>query len=273
MANPNPARITDAMWALWTEVAPMIPGLQLGGIYANKSGYHNTVATNKARWPDDYSIRFTLDLTGPQDKARAIDWTMSPAEMTRRTGYLRRAALHPQDNRLAAMREFIGTLDGRTVYCLIRDSSGVWRYSPGRDPSHLWHIHASIYTTYCADWPRLRPIVSVLSGVTWQQWQEGEDMARAAPIILAVGGEHWICNGPWRWKIHPDRAVDVLKLWDATPIPATQLMLTQGCGRDVTELLNMEAVEAAAREGATKGVDDAFDGATVTTTIVTADPG
>jgi hypothetical protein len=174
--NPNPVRITDELWRTWEETSAMTPGVRLGGIYAAKSGYHNTVNANKANWPGNYSIRLPLDLRGQFDKARAIDWTMSESEMIKRTGYLRRAALHQDDDRLRCMREFIGTLDGKNVYCLIRNADGLWEFDGGRDNSHLWHVHGSIFTIYVNDWSELRKLVSVWSGQTWEQWliQEGD---------------------------------------------------------------------------------------------------
>lgn len=174
-ANPSPAFITDAMWMLWQQSVLVIPGVRLGGIYADKRGYHNTVLANKEKFPGNYSITLPLDLNGgPQDKARGIDLTMSDVEMRKRTFYLRQAARHPDDNRLGAVREFYGTLNGTDVFGLIRDASGTWNPATS-DLSHLWHIHMGIFTFYCASWKDLAPIISVLDGVTWEKWQEEEE--------------------------------------------------------------------------------------------------
>lgn len=178
-ANPDPARITDAMWRFWETCLGFIPGLRLGGIYANKSGYHNTVKANQSSWPGEYSTRLSLDTQyPPKDKARGIDLTMSTAEMTKRTGYLKRAAEHPDDDRLNCIREFIGTLDGHRVYCKIKDddTGATWRDDWTRDSSHLWHEHISVLTKYAAQWaagrsqPGLEAVASVLSGETWEAW-------------------------------------------------------------------------------------------------------
>src|SRR5690606_27129541 len=95
-----------------------------------------------------------LDQQGPSDKAAAIDYTMSDAEMRRRTGYLSRAA-DRNDPRLAAVREFYGTLDSRNVFGRIKDSrTGAWRASTS-DKSHLWHIHLSVFRAYTNNWGEL----------------------------------------------------------------------------------------------------------------------
>jgi hypothetical protein len=91
-------------------------------------------------------------------------------------------------------------------------------------------------------------------------------MARAAPIFMRVTDEAgvittWICNGPWRYPIHPDRVADALKVWGLTAadvMNASPLYLAQAGGRDVTELLSpaeLQSVETAAREGAAAGTD------------------
>ena len=60
-ANPNPARITDAQWWFVLQLVAREPGTLIGGIYANKQGYHNTRSANEASWPGDYSIRDVQD--------------------------------------------------------------------------------------------------------------------------------------------------------------------------------------------------------------------
>jgi hypothetical protein len=168
MSSPNPAVITDEMWRLWTD-RPNKAWL-LSGIYADKRGYHNTVNRNKDKWPGNYSIRLALDLKDPHTKARAIDLTMSESEMIKWTTHMRKSALDPNDDRLAAVREFYGTLDGKTVYGLIKDSEhGDWRRSSA-DDTHLWHGHTSIFTLYVANWAMLAPIISVWAGESLEEW-------------------------------------------------------------------------------------------------------
>jgi hypothetical protein len=165
--------ITNAIWTFWLYCLSFIPGVRLGGIFADKQCYHNSVKANQAKWPGAYCIRLALDLKGVLDKSRAIDLTMSDAEMKKRTGYLKAAAEHPKDNRLGAIREFIGTLDGRQVFCMIHDQEvGGWRYDYGRDDSHLWHIHISFFSTYAGTWENwVEAVASVLSGETYEAWR------------------------------------------------------------------------------------------------------
>lgn len=68
-----------------------------------------------------------------------------------------------------------------------------------------------------------------------------DDMAkRTGPIFLRVaeGGvtSIWCCDGPWRFKVHPDRVADTLAVWGWTNtdvINAAPVTLVQGFGRDV----------------------------------------
>lgn len=168
MANPNPSRITDEMWWMWTQARSFIPGVRLGGIWASKPGYHNTVSANSS---SNYSVRLSLDRTSPRDKARALDLTMSDAAMRKYTQRLLDAAAR-RDPRLRGVREFYGTVNGRTVVGRIKDSeAGAWRSSTS-DTSHLWHIHISIFTAYCDNQTALADVMSVLSGGTTS---EGDD--------------------------------------------------------------------------------------------------
>lgn len=185
--NPNPSRVTDEMWRLWEESSAHIPGVRLGGIYANKRFYHSSVEENLAKWAPNYSIRVPLDLNGGNRKfARAIDWTMSTTQMKKRTGYLRRSALDPRDNRLRGMREFYGTLDGSTVYGLSKsDEDGPWEFATS-DSSHLWHIHGATFAAFVSDWAALEGIVSVYSGETWGAWIKRK-WGGSSPTLPASG--------------------------------------------------------------------------------------
>lgn len=203
--NPDPAHITDAMWRLWEECAASIPGVRLGGIYANKSCYHNTVSANQAAWPGVYCVRLPLDLTEPSDKARAIDLTMSDEQMILRTGYLKASALDPDDDRLRGVREFIGTLDCQNVACYIKDTEeGPWRWDGSRDDSHLWHIHISVFTKFCGTWDGyLDGVLSVLRGESYDEWSGS--MPTADEIARAVWDIDYVpsydeANPTWQGK-------------------------------------------------------------------------
>lgn len=169
MTNPDPARITNEMWRLWTD-RPTKDWL-LSGIYADKEGYHNTVIANENKWPGNYSITVPLDLVSyNRDKARAIDLTMSDSEMVKWTTRMRDSAVDPNDNRLAAVKEFYGTLDNKTVFGLKKtNKTGPWTHSSA-DSTHLWHGHTSIFTTFVKDWLNLMPILSVWAGDSLEGW-------------------------------------------------------------------------------------------------------
>lgn len=212
MTNPNPGRITGAVWKLWTDRP--VASWRLGGIYAHKPGYHSSRQENQANWPGNYSIQLPLDRQGPADKAAAIDYTMSDAEMRRRTGLLADAARR-NDPRLAAVREFYGTLDSRTVYGRIKDSrSGSWR-SSSADSSHLWHIHVSLFRTYVDDHAELTPLLSVLAGETVDQWRirqeggvivlpakgdEGDHVEVIQRMLVALGHDTIAPGQPEEWR-------------------------------------------------------------------------
>lgn len=178
-SNPNPDKITDEMWRLWTDRPN--PAWKLGGFYAFKPHYHSTVEQNLKNWPDSYSIKLPLDLVHyNRDKARAMDTTMSDSEMRLWTRRMRDSALDPDDDRLAAVKEFYGTLDSKTVYGLSKnDEDGPWRLSSA-DSTHLWHGHKSLFTAFVANRLMLAPILSVESGETLEEWRRNS-MLRDLP--------------------------------------------------------------------------------------------
>lgn len=170
MTNPDPARITEPMWRLWTHRPNK--AWRFAGIYANKKGYHNSVNNNKKYWPDSYSIKLPLDLVPiNQNVARAIDLTMSDAEMKRWTLNMKNSALDPDDPRLDSVKEFFGTLDGKSVFGLTKNSEkGEWREASA-DDSHLWHGHMGLFAFFVNDEDRINMILSVWAGESLEEWK------------------------------------------------------------------------------------------------------
>lgn len=170
MGNPNPAVITGEMWWLWEQLHELEPGSQLGGIYANKSGYHNTRNGNAA---GNYSVREAEDHQGPGDKAAALDWTFPNAQrgdystIAKYTKRLLASGHDHDDPRLNGLREFYGQADsdshveGWDCRHLVDVTS---------DSSHLWHIHFSISRAHVTDLATMRALLSVLRGESTAQW-------------------------------------------------------------------------------------------------------
>lgn len=177
--NPNPALITDAIWSVWVGFDAHEPTALLGGIYADKPGYHNHRARLRQRWPSDYSIRLAADLRGPDNKAAALDLTMSTAAMIRTTKRLDVAA-RAKDPRLyrneqPVLREIIGTLDGIRVYCYdLVERRVYWN----RGLTHLWHLHGSWIRQFVADMLAAAGILSILVGESLAAWT-----ARTSPTV------------------------------------------------------------------------------------------
>jgi len=165
--NPNPARVTDALWWFWLQLKAMEPTSRLGGIWANKRGYHNSRSANLRQWPGNYSITDAEDRAGPADKAAALDWTFPEAQrgnyhrIELYTGRLLSSARDKHDVRLNGMREFYGQADPDR-----RVEGWDCRYdrSCTSDPSHLWHIHFSFDRDKVASRSMFEPIVAVLRG-------------------------------------------------------------------------------------------------------------
>lgn len=176
--NPNPVRISGAIWQLWNDFDRHEPSALLGGVYAAKPGYHNY---RNALGFNDYSVGdLAADRKGSGAKASALDISMGESLMRKYTTRLDVAA-RKRDPRLYTaagpiLREFIGTKDGDTVYCYvltggkqlgIKSDAGS---DPGRSETHLWHIHLSIIRQFCEDYLAMAGLFSVLVGQPIEEW-------------------------------------------------------------------------------------------------------
>jgi hypothetical protein len=193
---------------LMDELLDLEPGSQNGGIFANKSGYHNTRNNHLRNRPGDYSIEDAVDREGPGDKAGAFDWTFPDAQAGRYatiSKYMSRIVASGKDvddPRLNHWREFYGQADGD------REVEG-WdaRYlvPVTSDSSHLWHIHGSVSRKYAADLPTMKALLSVLKGESVEQWVTGGgDMATAEEAVHKLQYE----DLPWGAVTEPDDGVN-----------------------------------------------------------------
>lgn len=152
---------------LWPGVRKTVGSdLVLGGILANKTGYHNSRNRLLRDHPDDYSIQLAIDKQGPGELGSAIDLTFRSAQggdyrnIAKYSKRLYQAGVD-KDPRAYPMREFFGNTDHDT------EVEG-WSYYRGRaassDKSHLWHIHISIHRKYINDEAAMRSILEIWNG-------------------------------------------------------------------------------------------------------------
>lgn len=200
-ANPNPSRITNELWYFWEEFKKFEPKVLLGGIYADKPGYHNTRAANMLKYPGNYSYAdYALDRQGPSDKAAAIDLTFPDAQagnystIAKYSNRLLLSGKDPNDNRLNVLREFYGNTDSDT------EVEG-WDYQAVRaatsDKTHLWHIHISVMRAYVTSKIAMDSILNVLKGISGEEPLDAEDIKK---IVAEI----------WKWPIETSTADVVL---------------------------------------------------------------
>lgn len=170
-ATPYASYVTPEMDWLWQQLLALEPTTKLGGVYANKPGYHN-IRNNLPSW--DYSVcDQPPDGGGPGDKAAAIDWTFPDAQggnYTRIAKYTKRllaSAQDPNDPRLNGWREFYGQADDDSYVEGWDCRYGVPATS---DSSHLWHIHISENRDQTTSKANKEALLSVLKGQSVDDW-------------------------------------------------------------------------------------------------------
>lgn len=257
-SNPNPTRISAPMWRLWEEFLAYEPQARLGGIYADKAGYHNY----RANLPSsDYSVEEVAnDRKGSAQYAAGIDITLNEKDMILYTNRLD-AAYRARDPRLfidgePISREFIGTKNGTVVYCYMltggipqgvgADSGVDW----GRDKTHLWHIHISIIRKFTDSWRALSGILSILKNEDYDDWEFNEMAISAVDIAKIWQATPWAADysaatALQRAYLLSNQALtDVRALNDVVNLIATKVDL------DPAELLAIKAVVPTAEENA-----------------------
>ena len=157
--------MTDALQHLFNRLrAGGYPAAQLGGIYANKPGYHN----KRDQLPgSDYSCQQPDDLAGSGQDAAVLDITLhDPTDMARITQRLIDLT-NASDPRIQVLREFFGTVDGAQTVTGRDVRTHRWITS---DDSHLWHCHISAYRRWAGDTAAMDAVADAILGT------EAEDM-------------------------------------------------------------------------------------------------
>ena len=181
--NPNPSRMTDALWWLVCMREMLEPALsENGGTYADKAGYHN--AGNNL--PDhglgnaktDHSIRRAPDRRGPwwRTKSSAHDWTFRDAQrgdydtIIKYTRRLVNAMRDPRDLRPDNVYAYtLGQIDGDVVvegYNEYRDEA-----ETSGDKTHLWHRHDSFRRDIVGNFWEMWKALTVDMGWSYADWE------------------------------------------------------------------------------------------------------
>lgn len=235
----NLSGIEDIFWPEFKKIEPTV---QLGGIYANKRGYHNK-RQNLPMPGDstDYSVnQFAVDREGPADEASAIDLTFPDAhsgDYKTISKYSKRlyAARNEGDERTKYIREFFGNIDDD------RQVEG-WDFSKNRastsDTSHLWHIHLSFHRKYINSTTAMRAVLSILRGESLEVWRAGgrrtvtyEYFASKLPVLKKNDSDPVIENGAY-FVNRAQRALQVAADGDYGPITANAVKALGISGHD-----------------------------------------
>ncbi len=192
--NPNPERMTDALWWLVCMREALEPSKsENGGTVAAKPGYHSWGSRlpnhGEGSSKTDHSIRRPDDRTGSwwRDFTSAHDWTFVDAQRgdyrtinlyTRRLIDAMRDPADPRPDDVYAYT--LGQLDGDVVvegYNEYRDEA-----ETSGDKTHLWHRHDSFRRKIIGLYLKMWQALTIDMGWTVAEWrrsiepQEADDM-------------------------------------------------------------------------------------------------
>jgi hypothetical protein len=188
--NPNPSRMTDALWWLVCMREALEPAdTENGGTFAPKPGYHNAGRNlpdhGAGNLKTDHSIRRAPDREGPwwREFSSAHDWTFRSAQngsygnISKYTKRLINAMRDPDDLRPDSVYAYtLGQVDGDVTvegYNEYRDDA-----ETSGDVTHLWHRHDSfrrnIIGLYWAMWKAL----TIDMGWTYDEWLQSTKPAK-----------------------------------------------------------------------------------------------
>ena len=235
--NPNPSRMTDALWWLVCMREALEPSdSENGGTFANKPGYHNAGQNlpdhGEGNSRTDHSIRHAPDRRGPWwwTKAAAHDWTFWSAQrgdysnISKYTKRLISAMKDPDDPRPDNVYAYtLGQTDGDSAV------EGYNEYdddSETGDSSHLWHRHDSFRRDIIGDFWAMWKALTIDMGWSVADWRkstgattggggtepikmikiEGElpELKQGMSDPITPNGTYWITRAQRQLKIDAD---------------------------------------------------------------------
>ncbi|MEU4558511.1 hypothetical protein AB0F72_08975 [Actinoplanes sp. NPDC023936] len=203
--NPNPERMTDALWWLVCMREALEPSLsENGGTFARKPGSHNAGANlpdhGEGNIRTDHSIRHAWNRTGPwwKTKTAAHDWTFRDAQhgdyrtINKYTRRMIAAMADPDDLRPDEVIFYtLGNVDGDVTtegYSELKNGA-----ETSGDNTHAWHRHDSFFRRIIGDFWAMWKILTIDMGWTYAEWQQSiapqqqeDDMPTAAELAKAI---------------------------------------------------------------------------------------
>lgn len=200
--NPNPTRMTDALWWLVCMRELLEPeNSDNGGTYADKPGYHNI---GKNLPSTDHSVRRQPDRSGPwwRDFTAAHDWTFRDAQrgdyrtISKYSRRLYDAMRDPDDTRPDDVYAyFIGQIDNDLVV------EGYNEYNDDDESgnkTHNWHRHDSFRRNIVGNFWMMWKALTVDMGWTYAEWLRSTKPKEVTTVTTTPGqiASHDIDNGP-----------------------------------------------------------------------------
>ena len=284
--NPNPSRMTDALWWLVCMRERLEPtNSDNGGTFANKAGYHNAGENlpdhGAGNAKTDHSIRRAPDRTGAWWKkfSSAHDWTFRDAQagkyatIDKYTTRLVNAMRDPNDLRPDDVYAYtLGQMDGDTVV------EGYNEYTDddetSADKTHNWHRHDSFRRNIIGQFWAMWKALTIDMGWTYGEWlrstQGGDDLvttqaefdklmdnwvimrtsgSTVAPIPTVYGR---LKAFPWQYSGGGTPAAGMSVLNTLTGVYQMVEKIAKEVNIDESELA---AIRDAAREGAVTSVE------------------
>lgn len=204
--NPNPKRITDALWWLVCMRELLEPASENGGTYGNKPGSHNIGDDLPDYGPGDrrtdHSIRDPANRRGPwwREYCAAHDWTFPDAQRGHYTTINRYTK-----RQIAAMRDVNDPRPDDVYFYVLGQADGDaaiegWNErdddpETSSDSTHTWHIHDSFWRDHVGNFWAMWAVLTIDMGWTVAEWRQSleDEMQLTDPL-------HWNDKGAVKYS-------------------------------------------------------------------------